>query len=320
MIKRIKNITAILIICALLLALLPGCSGGINRKRILEDLAANNSIVVSIASNAPSNYISLNGLELTGVKIKKRSTKDGVMTITTTVTAENTYISCRAGCTVKYIEHDELGWVINSAELDDAQGWYYTPLSAISSSSVSVSDLPYSSNISYDNFSVKGVSFNNKSLTSTADVNLSANNMYVICEGDVSISYSFMGDRWQRTGFTRGDNFSISWDIGGEWQSEIYKWNSDSDWELQYVFVIHSIDVNANVNATVHDYIFEDGKEIQDKSYDVLGKIDPDTMTLTLDFGDGKQINATLGNDGFSGSIINTTDSFTYYNGAFTRV
>ena len=178
----------------------------------------------------------------------------------------------------------------------------------------------------YGECTVKKVEFSKRNQTSVVSVDIKADAGYVIASGELQIEFVYADGKWAVGGYSYGKDFSMSWDIGGLWRGNEWKWNKSSTMNLRIEFSIDSISSDGKVESTVHSHI-RTGKNDKEELFPATGTLDFATMTLTLDYENGSgpcRITAKFVKDGdkaarFEGEVVGTADNFRYYNGRFKR-
>ena len=174
----------------------------------------------------------------------------------------------------------------------------------------------------YGECTVKSSSFNKSEQTCTVNVDVKADAGYVIASGELRIEFAFTDGKWAVSGYAYGKDFVMSWDIGGMWQGDEWKWNKSSTMNLRIEYSIDSIAADGTVYATIHSHI-RTGNNDKEDLYSATGSLDFATMTLTLEYENNAgpcRITASFVKEGvFEGEVIGTEDNFRYYKGKFKR-
>lgn len=313
--KRILSLTLALLMAASLFTL-SGCG---NNKKMCDDLNNDGSLAAAVASNVSADYIDLNDLQVTKVEINETTDIENGKVYRCDITVSNPYISVTLDGDLVYTTNADGDEQFAQYSYSAADTWIIKAVSGIKADLMSNDDLPNADNLQYDNFTVGKVNFDEDKQTCSVETYLSVNQDYVIASGIVLVNYSFENGKWTHTDCTTGDEFSMSWNIGGLWEGDEYKWNERSDMRLKYGFDIKSIDSEGKADIVVYSHIFTGRAQHQIDDFEVEGAIDFTTMSLTVDFDKHKQLSATIKNGEFIGSIIDKEDGFSYYTGHFTK-
>ena len=322
--KNTKRLVSALLLCALLLSTLAlgGCMSK-RERRIRDDLNADGTVVSAVLTAIDRSYIDVMGFTVTEVDKNDSTDENGRTVYSCDVTVSNEYVSVTApACAVTYNEDD----VFESVTVSDPSGWTSKALSGVDQTQVGYADLPNSDSVPYGECSVKKVEFSKRDQTSVVSVDIKADAGYVIASGELKIEFVYADGKWAVGGYSYGKDFSMSWDIGGLWSGEEWKWNKSSTMNLRLEFSIDSISTDGRIVSTVHSHI-RIGKKDQEKLFPATGTLDFATMTLTLDYENESgpcRITARFVKDGdnaarFEGEVVGTEDNFRYYNGRFKR-
>lgn len=323
--KSMKRSVSALLLCAMILScccLLGGCMSK-REKRITEDLNADGSVQSALTVGINKDYIEATGFKVVEVDVTDETDAAGGGTVyNCNVTSENGYVSVTAPCAVTYTAEDAFAQVVVSHSHD----WSYKAISGVKPELVGYDELPNHESVPYGECSVQKVKFDKGDQTCVVNVNVNADAGYVIASGELRIEFKFEDGKWAVSGYSYGSDFSMSWDIGGLWSGNEWKWNKSSTMNLRLEFSVDSISNDGVVNATVYSHI-RTGKNDQVKEFPATGSLDFATMTLTLDYENESgpcRITVKFVKDGdkkarFEGEVIGTEDNFRYYNGRFTR-
>lgn len=314
--KRIISLVLAVLLTASLFVL-SGCG---NNEKMCNDLNADGNIVSAVMSQLHTDYIDIGGLEVTYVKVKETTDIDNGKVYCCDVTVSNDYISVTLdGDLVYSVDGDENETFSSCTYNASPESWVIKAVSGIKADTLTNADLPNADNLEYDSFTLGNVDFDEKAQKCSVEIYLSVQQDYVMATGIVLVNFTFADGKWSRTGFSTGDNFSMSWNIGGLWEGDEYKWSPASDMRLKYEFDIKSIDAQGQVDAVVYSHIYTGKAQHQVNDFEVTGKIDFTSMTLEIKFDEHKLLTATIKNGEFEGSIIDSNDGFSYYSGPFKR-
>ena len=323
--KAVKKPVSALLLCALILSccvMLGGCMSK-REKRIVEDLNTDGSMSSAITAAISRDYIEAIGFRVVEVEVTDESDAEGGGTVyTCNVTSENEYVSVTAPCTVTYTEDD----VFTQVSISHSHDWSLKAISGVKQELVGYEELPNNESIPYGECTVNSVEFDEDDQISVVNVNVNADAGYVIASGELRIEFTFADGKWAVSGYSYGKDFSMSWDIGGLWSGNEWKWNKSSTMNLRIEFSIDSISNEGVISATVYSHI-RTGKKDQVKEIPATGSLDFATMTLTLDYENDSgpcRITAKFVKEGdktarFEGEVIATDNNFRYYKGRFTR-
>lgn len=292
---------------------------GCGSDRMCDDLNADGGVVTAVVTGVVPDYVSLEGMKVTKVSVKDTEKAPEGNIYCCDITVANTYLSVTLDGDLYYSADGDGNEKFAKCTSSAVENWKITPLSGIKADTVPVEDLPNAESVGYTDYTIGKVQFDSKALTCTVEAYLDVSNNYVMVSGATLINYAFEDGKWTHTGFSAGKDFAMSWNIGGMWAGDEYKWNEKSDMRLKYEFDIHTIGADGTVEATVYSHITTGASHHQVDEFDVEGKIDFATMTMTMSFDKQKLLVATLGKDGFYGEITDSEDGFHYYTGPFTR-
>lgn len=316
--KNLRKAVSFLLLTALLcsLCLLTGCESKLEKDLKLQ-LNEDGVVLSNISKRVAGDYIELSDFSVTSVSVNKTlegTDGTGGKKYECSLTVKNPYISVVTGCDI----HCSADGNVEKVYMANSDTWQLSPVAGLIGEKISVADLPNSDSIPYGECTVTSVKFNKRKATSLVRVNITADADYVIASGEMQLEFRFENGRWVRVGHSYGKSFSMSWDIGGNWQGDEFKWNKSSTLKLKIAFDIEQIKPNGEVVATVHHII----NKKQDDTYEAKGSLDFANMQLTLDYRNDMgpcQISVVLENGVFNGTVIGTADNFRYYNGKFIR-
>lgn len=316
--KSLRKIISLALMTALLcsLCVLSGCATKLE-KNLKAQFNEDGVVASNIASGVVSDYIETTGFEVTSVKVVSTREEEGHKVHQCALTVKNAYLSVKASCEAKCAPDGN----VERVYLANSETWAVTPVGGLCGDKISVADLPNSASIPYGECSVTGVKFNKKKATSLVRVDITADADYVIASGEMQLEFVFENGKWTRVGHAYGKSFKMSWDIGGKWEGNEYKWNKSSSLTLKITFDIEGIKSNGEVAATVHHHI-DSGTGKQDDTYKAKGSLDFADMKLTLDYENEMGpccIEVVLEKGVFNGTVIGTADNFRYYQGKFVR-
>lgn len=321
--KNTKKHISALLLCALLLSTLAlgGCMSK-RERRIRDDLNADGTVVSAVLASVNRDYIDVAGFTVTEVDKNEAVEENGKTIYSCGVTVSNEYVAATVPCAVTYGGDDVFEGVTVSA----VEEWSYKALSGVDQTKVGYEELPNHESVPYGECTVKKVEFSKRNQTSVVSVDIKADAGYVIASGELQIEFVYADGKWAVGGYSYGKDFSMSWDIGGLWRGNEWKWNKSSTMNLRIEFSIDSISSDGKVESTVHSHI-RTGKNDKEELFPATGTLDFATMTLTLDYENGSgpcRITAKFVKDGdkaarFEGEVVGTADNFRYYNGRFKR-
>lgn len=315
-----KRAVSIILLCALTfsLFLLGGCMS--RRERAIRDTLAENEAINSILTDfaadfADDAYINKTGFAIDCVEITEETEQEYGMLYRCDVTVANEYVAVTIPSDVTYDADDEFQGIVPS----DSHGWSVRAVGAVDPEKIGFTDLPNNDVLDYNTCEVKKVKFDEDEQTCTANVFVDTNSGRVIASGEIQIKFAFENNKWVIADYANSKNFGMSWDIGGMWTGDKYKWNKKSTLNLRIDFSVDSIESDGKVNATVHSHIIE-GKNDKDSTYAATGSLDFVNLSLTLDYeneGGPCQIVVKLKGNTFEGKVTGTADGFRYYSGKF---
>ena len=323
--KSYKRIVSALLLCAMMLScccLLGGCMSK-REKRIMEDLNVDGSVPSAVMAAISRDYIEGTGFRVVEVDVTDdEAAANGGTVYCCDVTCENAYVSVTVPCDVTYTADDAMAAV----SISHSHDWSYRAIAGIKPELVGYDELPNHDSVPYGECSVQKVKFDKGDQTCTVNVNVNADAGYVIASGELRIEFAFADGKWAVSGYSYGSDFAMSWDIGGLWSGNEWKWNKSSTMNLRIEFNIDSISNDGVVYATIFSHI-RTGKKDQVKEFPATGSLDFATMTLTLDYSNESgpcRITAKFVKDGdkkarFEGEVVGTEDNFRYYKGRFVR-
>ena len=321
--KRTKRSISTVLLCTMLLSLfaLGGCMSS-RERRICDDLNADGTVVSAVIASVNRDYIDVEGFTVTEVDKNETVEEDGKTVYSCDVTVSNEYVAVTAPCAVTYSGDDVFEGVTVSA----VEEWSYKALSGVDQTKVGYEELPNNDSIPYGECTVKKVEFSKRNQTSVVSVDINADAGYVIASGELQIEFVYADGKWAVDGYSYGKDFSMSWDIGGLWRGDEWKWNKSSTMNLRIEFSIDSISSDGVVSSTVHSHI-RTGNNDKEELFPATGTLDFATMTLTLEYENTAgpcRITAKFVKEGeksaiFNGSVVGTEDNFRYYNGKFKR-
>ena len=322
--KLTKRPISVVLLCALVLScccMLGGCMSK-REKRIMEDLNNEGSIVAAVLEWVNRDYIDVEGFAVTEVdSTGDTEAADGTI-YTCVATVSNAYVAVDVPCKVAYDAED----VFAGVAIGDTEGWNAKAVAGVDQTKVGYEELPNNESIPYGECTVQKVRFNKSEQTCTVDVDINADAGYVIASGVLRIEFAYEGGKWAVSGYSYGSNFGMSWDIGGLWRGDEWKWNKSSTMNLRIEFSIDGISSDGTVESTVHSHI-RTGKNDKEELFPATGSLDFATMTLTLEYENSSgpcRITAKFIKDEdrdakFEGTVIGTEDNFRYYKGKFKR-
>ena len=322
--KAMKRPISAVLLCALVLScccMLGGCMSK-REKRIMEDLNADGSVVSAVLAWIDRSYIGVEGFRVTEVDNNDTTDAADGTVYACDVTVSNDYVAATVPCTVAYNAED----VFTGVVISDSENWSSMALSGVDPAKVGYDELPNSESVPYGECSVKKVKFDKGDQVCTVNVDVNADAGYVIASGELRIEFAYAEGKWAVSGYSYGSDFSMSWDIGGLWSGDEWKWNKSSTMNLRIEFNIDSISNDGVISSTIYSHI-RTGKKDQVKEFPAEGTLDFATMTLTLDYENESgpcRITAKFVKDGdkkarFEGEVIATENNFRYYKGRFTR-
>lgn len=315
-----RRFVSVLLLCALTLSvcMLGGCMS--RRERAIKDALVNNEAMNKMLTDfaavfADESYINKTGFAIDCVDITEEVEQEHGMLYRCDVTVANEYVAVTIPSDVTYDADDEFRGIVPS----DSHGWSVRAVGAIASDKIGLSDLPNNDVLDYSKFEVKKVKFDYDDQTCTVNVFIDTNSGRVIASGEIQIKFAFENNKWVIADYVNGKDFAMSWDIGGLWSGDEYKWNKSSTLNLRIDFSVDSIESDGKVNATVHSHIIE-GKSDNDTTYTATGSLDFVKLAMTLNYeneGGPCQIVVKLKGNTFNGKVIGTADGFQYYSGKF---
>lgn len=311
-----KRAVSIMLLCALTfsLFLLGGCMS--RRERAIRDALADSIGIIGLAAEIVDDaYIQKDDLEIDTVEVIEEMPQDDGMLYKCNIIVANEYVAVTIPADVRYTAED----VYKSIELSDSHDWSVRAVGAVDPEKIGFADLPNNDVLDYNTCEVKKVKFDEDEQTCTANVFVDTNSGRVIASGEIQIKFAFENNKWVIADYANGKNFGMSWDIGGMWTGDKYKWNKKSTLNLRIDFSVDSIESDGKVNATVHSHIIE-GKNDKDSTYAATGSLDFVNLSLTLDYeneGGPCQIVVKLKGNTFEGKVTGTADGFRYYSGKF---
>lgn len=322
--KALKKPVSALLLCALILSccvMLGGCMSK-REKRIMEDLNFDGSVPNAVLAWINRDYIGIEGFRVTEVDKTDSDDAAGGTNYECDVTVSNSYVEVHVPCTVAYDAND----VFADVAIGASSNWTAKALSGVDQTKVGYSELPNNESIPYGECTVKKVDFDKSEQSSVVCVDVNADAGYVIASGELRIKFVYSDCKWAVDSYSYGDDFSMSWDIGGKWTGDEWKWNKSSTMNLRIEFSIDAISSDGRIVSTVYSHI-RIGKKDQVKEYPATGSLDFATMTLTLDYNNDSgpcRITAVFTKDGdkaarFNGEVVSTEDNFRYYKGVFKR-
>ena len=321
--KNTKKLISALLLCALLLSTLAlgGCMSK-RERRIRDDLNADGTLVSAVQASVNSDYIEVTGFTVTEVNKNETVEVNGKTVYSCDVTVSNEYVAVTVPCAVTYSGDD----VFEGVTVSGREAWNYKALSGVDQTKVGYEDLPNHESVPYGECTVKKVEFSKRDQTSVVSVDIKADAGYVIASGELQINFAYAGGKWAVDGYSYGKDFSMSWDIGGLWRGDEWKWSKTSTMNLRIEFSIDSISPDGKISSTIHSHI-RIGKKDQENLYPATGTLDFATMTLTLDYVNDAgpcRITAKFVKEGdfaarFEGAVVGTEDNFKYYKGRFKR-
>lgn len=321
--KNTKKLISALLLCALLLSTLAlgGCMSK-RERRIRDDLNADGRVVSAVQASVNSDYIEVTGFTVTEVNKNETVEVNGKTVYSCDVTVSNEYVAVTVPCAITYSGDD----VFEGVTVSGREAWSYKALSGVDQTKVGYEDLPNHESVPYGECTVKKVEFSKRDQTSVVSVDIKADAGYVIASGELQIKFAYAGGKWAVDGYSYGKDFSMSWDIGGLWRGDEWKWSKTSTMNLRIEFSIDSISADGKISSTIHSHI-RIGKKDQENLYPATGTLDFATMTLTLDYVNDAgpcRITAKFVKEGdfaarFEGEVVGTEDNFKYYKGRFKR-
>ena len=316
--KNLRKAVSFLLLTALLcsLCLLTGCESKLE-KALKAQLNEDGVVSSNVTKGVAGDYIELTDFAVTSVAVN--STEEGTdgtggKKYGCTLTVKNPYLLVKADCDI----HCAADGNVERVYMANSDTWQISPVAGLMGEKISVADLPNSDSIPYGECTVTAVKFNKRKATSLVRVNITADADYVIASGEMQLEFRFENGKWVRVGHSYGKSFSMSWDIGGNWKGDEFKWNKSSTLKLRIEFDIEQIKPNGEVVATVHHRINKN----QDDTYKAKGSLDFAEMKLTLNYSNDMgpcEIEVVLEKGIFKGTVIGTADNFRYYNGKFVR-
>ncbi|MBQ9557713.1 MAG: hypothetical protein IJU94_03810 [Clostridia bacterium] len=317
-----RSISAALL-CAVLLSLLTlgGCMSR-RERRIRDDLNADGAVITAVVLRVDRGYIEADGFAVTEVGTTAETESGGKTLYECGVTVANAYVAATLPCTVTYGADD----VFEAVEISAPAEWTWEALSGVEQTKVGYDELPNNDSVPYGECKVKSVGFSKRDQTCTVNVDVNADAGYVIASGELRIEFAYNDGKWAITGYSYGRDFAMSWDIGGLWEGDEWKWNKSSTMNLKLDFSIDSISPSGAIDSTVHSHI-RSGNKDKEELFAATGTLDFATMTLTLDYENSSgpcRITAKFVKVGdkaarFEGEVVGTADNFRYYKGRFRR-
>ncbi|MBQ6553258.1 MAG: hypothetical protein IJL83_06570 [Clostridia bacterium] len=321
--KVMKRHISVILLCAITLSLLAlsGCMSK-RERRIRDDLNADGRVVSAVFEWVDRSYIGVDGFAVTEVDSKETTELADGSVYSCDVTVSNDYVAVTLPCTVVYDAQDVFAGVVISEHTE----WTAKAVSGVDQTKVGYEDLPNHESVPYGECTVKKVEFSKRDQTSVVSVDIKADAGYVIASGELQIKFAYAGGKWAVDGYSYGKDFSMSWDIGGLWRGDEWKWSKTSTMNLRIEFSIDSISADGKISSTIHSHI-RIGKKDQENLYPATGTLDFATMTLTLDYVNDAgpcRITAKFVKEGdfaarFEGEVVGTEDNFKYYKGRFKR-
>ena len=321
--KGPKRLISAALLCAMTLSLLMlgGCMSG-RERRIRDDLNADGAVADAVLAWVDRGYIEVDGFAVTEVVKTAETESNGKTLYECGVTVANEYVAVSLPCAVTYGADD----VFEGVKLSESTVWTSKAVSGVDQTKVGYEELPNNDSVPYGECTVRSVRFSKRDQTCTVNVDVNADAGYVIASGELRIEFAYTDGKWAVTGYSYGSDFSMSWDIGGLWEGDEWKWNKSSTMNLKIDFSIDSISPSGTIGATVHSHI-RSGKNDKEELFPATGTLDFATMTLTLDYENSTgpcRITAEFIKDGdkaarFEGEVVGTADNFRYYKGRFKR-